>query len=169
MEIVLCSIPYTGTNFTAQLFTAKGFEHLANNDRPQGNSIYVSHMIKETQISRALDLAKTRPLVVPLRHPFRVEAAFTRQGWPLQDMLTAYRTLCNRFLPLDPYIMPVDSEAREQRLQALSEGLGIDLKTDWKVVASKSGTYSQTLDQFTPSPDVQALTEELNGFLKAFY
>jgi hypothetical protein len=169
-DVVSISIPHTGTYFTIKLFTDAGFTdgslfHQARSD----SHVYHGHMIKEAQIARAEELALEMPLVIPFRHPYRVEHSWNARARPLPEMFDCYRTLLERFLPLRPYFMPVDSDRREEALQRLSEGVGARLTTDWSVVNGMKNTHKLKLEDFKPSKMVLELADDLQHVMADLY
>jgi hypothetical protein len=169
-DVVSISIPHTGTYFTIKLFTDAGFTdgslfHQARSD----SHLYHGHMIKEAQIARALDLACEMPLVIPFRHPYRVAHSWDMRARPLPEMFECYRTLLERFLPLKPYFMPVDSDRREEALQRLSDGVGVRLATDWSVVNGMKSTHTLKLEEITPIKPVVELAKELEPLMADLY
>ena len=171
MEIILISVPYTGTNFTCKLFTDRGFQRVGMNERPmKGDVLRVAHCIKPTQIEPALAHVKTGlPLVLPCRHPFRCEESYRRKGdgGHIHIMIQAYETLITQFAPLTEYFMCVDSDKRESQLEKLNELTFV--KTDWEVIASKSTTYRTELEDLTPSDEVKSLVDRHGDFFGQFY
>lgn len=160
MNVVLSSIPHTGTWFTVRLFTERGFNEKGLFEKAEGDTIFLGHMMKEGQIGRAVQLSDYMPLVIPMRHPFRVEESWKRRGLDVSELVSCFQTLIERFLPLEPYILPIDSPKREEALQALSEGVGIDLKTDWEVVHGIVGTHDLDLADCEPSEAISAIVQE---------
>ena len=167
MELVLISVPYTGTNFTAKLFTDRGFQRLGMLESPvRENSIHVAHALKETQVGPALKLAETMPVILPLRHPFRCEESTRRMGGSVEQMIEGYENL---FRFEDPYFMPVDSPKKFECLDQLREGLGVPVKTDWEVVSSKVGVHKIPFDELTPSNEVIELMTRHTAFFSSYY
>ena len=166
-EIILISVPYTGTNFTAKLFTDRGYSRIGMNEPADGDCIRVAHCIKNTQIDPALKhVGAGCHLVLPCRHPFRCEESYRRRGDDVSVMIEAFDTLIEQFSPLTPYLMCVDSESRYDQLEKLKE-LDPRIKTDWEVVASKSGTADMT--EFSPSDAVRDLVSRHSLFFGQFY
>lgn len=169
MNIVLCSVPHTGTWFTIRLFTA--LRMAENGLTPavvEDNTVYHGHMLKGTQVHAALRLARDMPLVCPLRHPYRCEESWKRRKKDVSEMIECFRFYMDKFVPMTPYIMPVDSPRREQALRAMAAGLGLPLQTDWPVVNGKQNTHDVDLSELSPSPAVVSLVEEMQ-FLRRFY
>lgn len=169
-DVVSISIPHTGTYFTIKLFTDAGFTdgslfHPARSDA----HVYHGHMLKESQIDRAVDLALDMPLVIPFRHPYRVEHSWNVRARPLDEMLQCYRTLVERFMPLNPYWVPVDSDRRAEVLHRVSGGLGVSLVTDGSVVNGMKGTHTMKLSEFRPSAPVIELVDELRPLMDELY
>jgi len=171
MRVVIASVSHTGTNFCKRLFIDKGWEDCAFNQEPsQGNAYLVGHIRHDDQIERALSLAQKYPLICPFRHPYRVEESWLRQGrGTSRDLVKCFELMFDKFLPLKPYIMPVDSPTREKWLDAMAKGLKLDLKTDWEVMNSKANTYAMELSEFTPSDEIIRFTKEINQFLGQYY
>lgn len=169
-NIVTISVPHTGTWFTIRLFTNLGMrEDGLTPSRLHDNTIYHGHMIKGTQVGFALQFARTMPLVCPLRHPYRVEESFRRRRKDVSDMIEYFRTYMQKFFPLDPYIMPVDSPLREEALQRMRDGLGMDLRTDWPVINGKQSTHRIALQDCRPSLPVIKLAKEMEPLLSRYY
>ena len=161
-EIVIITVPHTGTNYAKSLFRQRGWEDVAVTEQPrEGKScFYAGHMIKDTQVMPALELAKTRPLVIPLRHPYRVELSWDRRGKDKKEMFQAFDNLLKHFDPLNPFYIPVD-EPKQRRIavQEISDSLGIALQDTGEIVNSKAHTYDVPFDDITPSPEVIELAK----------
>ena len=169
MNVCLISVPHTGTWFTIRLF--KGMlEDGLNPARIEDNTVYHGHMLKGGQVCAALRMAKDMPLVCPLRHPYRCEESWKRRKKDVSEMVECFRIYMDKFVPLNPYVMPVDSPRRDQCLRAMAAGLGMDLRADWgNVVNGKSGTHDLALSELSPSPAVVSLVKEMGPFLSRFY
>ena len=167
MELVQISVPYTGTNFTAKLFTDIGFERIGMLDSPsQDDTLHVAHSLKDTQVAPALELAKTCPVIIPIRHPFRCELSTIRMGADVDQMILGYENIL-RFN--NPFYMPVDSGRREAYFDLLRFGLDLPLETDWEVVSSKAGTHSIPFQWLKPSQEVVDLVDRHKDFFDQFY
>jgi hypothetical protein len=169
-DVVSISVPHTGTYFTLKLFTDAGFTDGSLFHQPRSDShVYHGHMLKEAQIARALDLACDMPLVIPFRHPFRVEHSWNLRSRPISEMLQCYRTLIDRFLPLNPYFVPIDSERRAEVLERLSASLEVRLSTDGAVINGVKGTHKMKMGEFQPSMPVMELVDELWPVMAGLY
>lgn len=158
MNVVLISVPHTGTNFTISLFRQHGFrESNLTPTQLEPWTLYHGHMLKGTQVSMARKHAVHMPLVCPLRHPYRVEESWRRQSKDIEHMVECFETMVREFMPLSPYILPVDSPRRDEALRELSEGLELEMTTDWPIVRERVGTHSMT--EFTPSQPVRELVD----------
>ena len=170
-DVCSISIPHTGTYFTIRLFTDAGFGETSLFSplwRPNP-TIYHGHMIKAGQIERALELAEIMPLVIPFRHPYRVEHSWNVRARPLDEMFECYRTLITRFLPLKPYLMPIDSDRRAEVLARISASIGVRLTTDGSVVNGMKNTHKMRMDEFTPSKKVIELAKSLEPVMAELY
>ena len=174
MEVIEISVPYTGTNFLAKLFTDRGFHRVSMVEEvhQKGDILRVAHCIKPTQVDPALRYVKSGlPLVLPCRHPFRVQESYIRKGDGnhVDVMIEAFETLITKFAPLTENILCVDSERLEWQLSRMRRNLGLDLKTYWPVVASKSDTWRADLSEFSPTNDVIDLVDRHKEFFNQFY
>lgn len=170
ISAVVISVPHTGTNFTMKLFTDQGFKGhslMAISHSPW--TLYQGHVMKSSQINRALELAESMPLVIPMRHPYRVEESWRRRRKPVGEMVTSFQVLMERFVPLDPYFMPVDSPVRESALARLSAGLGVEFGTTWAVHGGETGTHDLALDDLAPSNAVRELVATMQPLISRFY
>lgn len=166
--MIVPTVPYTGTNFVAELFRSAGHEVLGLTQKP-GRAKYIRqcHVLKPSQIDAAEAHAGVMPVVIPLRHPFRVEESWKRKGLDIKEMIRAFKTIEERFLRFAPYFLPIDHDRREEYLDSL-RAIDPDLQTDWPVIESKSGTYGLSLDDLSPSREVEALIQETE-YLRKLY
>lgn len=173
MEIIEISVPYTGTNFLAKLFTDRGFHRVGMNEiTPMPDVLRVAHCIKPTQVDPALRLVKSGlPLVLPCRHPYRVEESYTRKGdsGHIDQMLIAFENLIEKFAPLTDLFLCVDSDLREEQFAKIRDEIGVPIKTDWPVIGSKSTTWRMGIEDFTPSQEVKELVSKNEEFFSRFY
>lgn len=171
MNVMVISVPHTGTTFTEELLRSNLRLHPTDCMERGENLIHREHTYNPDKVKLALNLLRDQPmpLVVPMRHPYLAEEAWKRRKYEVDRMVFAYRALCEHFLPKDPVIMAVDSPKREECLQALSEALGADLKTDWAPVRSVGKTYDMKWQDLTPSDEVKRLADDMQPFLERFY
>ena len=167
-QLVLISVPYTGTNFTLDLFGRIGYAAVPLNKPAAGKVIYQGHMTSHNQVRFACEMAASRPLVIPLRHPFRACESARRRGTSVDAILAAYRTLWDVFMPMRPYLLPVDSVRRDSYLGGFRQRWPA-LVTDWGVVRSLSGTFDMSLDGYTPTEPEAELVAELADLLDPIY
>jgi len=170
-DVCSISIPHTGTYFTIKLFADAGFDEksLFSPLFQQKPTIYHGHMIKPGQIEKALELAEIMPLVIPFRHPWRVAQSWNLRARPLPEMFECYRTLITRFLPLKPYLVPVDSPKRDEVLARISASLGVHLETDGSVINGVKGTHKMKMSDFKPSKKVIELAQSLEPVMAGLY
>jgi len=82
---------------------------------------------------------KEYPCIVPLRHPVSVAESWIARADPnrrhvkIEELCDYWRRLITVVDPFRPYYLPIDRPEREARLQAINDGLGLELKTDWPV------------------------------------
>lgn len=167
-EIVMASIPHTGTNFTLRLFKEMGYLDMTTNDKRQPGCVYHAHTHKPNLVESVLKLVNEMPLVIPLRHPFVVEESWKRRTKPIDEMIRNFKLL-ETFMTYDPYFLPVDSERREDALQAMRDGLNIPFETEWPIRNSACGTGDYRFEDMQPSPEVTALAEDMDWLLDRWY
>jgi hypothetical protein len=166
--VIVPTVPYTGTNFVAELFRGAGFEVLGLTQKPcRDKYIRQCHLLKPTQSGAAALYARSMPVVIPLRHPFRVEESWKRKGLDVGEMIRAFEVIEEQFLRFSPYFLPIDHNEREDFLDSL-RAIDPDLHTDWPVIESKSGTFGLSLDELSPSREVETLVQETE-YLRRFY
>ena len=173
MRVVIASVSHTGTNFCKRLFRDMGWEDCGFNQEPsQDNAFNVGHIRDDDIFWLGLRLAADHkiPLICPFRHPYRVEESWLKQGrGSTRDLINAFRLMFSKCIPLNPYIMAVDSPVREECLEKMAKGLKLPLKSDWEVIKSKASTFDKDLSEFNPSPEIVAFTKEINQFLGQYY
>jgi hypothetical protein len=166
--VIVPTVPYTGTNFVCELFRQADYQVIGLSEKPtQPKYLRQCHVLKPSQIDAAAAHAGVMPVIIPLRHPYRVEESWKRKGLEVSEMIRAFKAIEERFLRFCPYLLPIDHNEREEYLDSL-RAIEPDLHTDWPVIESKSQTFGLTLDELNPSPEVVALVQELD-YLRKFY
>ena len=170
-DVLILSVPHTGTTFTEKLFMSIGYHDAPLNQRGDGKSIHRSHIDNDSHLIQGLLLRKDEnlPLIVPLRHPFLTEESWRRRGKENEGMIHGFRNLMDRLYPLDPYWMPVDSEKRVQCLEILNQGLDLEIFTQWAPERSIGKTYDMTWRDCDPSSEVMELAQDMKPLLEIFY
>lgn len=174
--IVVSSIRHTGTNFTIQLFRNAGWKetHL-NSPSLEDRTVYHAHMEKPGQIDRAIELSRRMPLIIPMRHPYMVEESWKRRCQHAPDiyntanLVSQFRVLEDRFLPFNPFILPVDSPSRCLSLAKIAQATDTVLRTTWQPVASKKETHKLGLEDTEPSKAIVQLIEDMGYFFRKYY
>lgn len=167
-QVVVISVPYTGTNFVVDMFRRAGYAEYPLNVEKHGRAVYQGHMTSPNQVRHALALGRTRPTVIPFRHPYRACETARRRGASVPAVLAAYRTMIAEFLISGPLGIAVDSPMRQAQLDALRE-IWPGLTTDWQPVGAQSGTAAMPLDAFRPSDDERVLAEMMRPLLAELY
>ena len=171
MEIVLISVMHTGTHVLKRIFDDAGFTGVGIGHSPPDwcvDAYRHGHVLTMNCSMLAIRLGETMPVVCPLRHPYRVEESWKRRGKEIGPMIAQFRELAGKFAPM-AHVVPVDGPERDHWLDQLSGVLGRDLKTDWPIVRSISGTHDLALGDCNPSAPVEALVGEIGEFLAEFY
>lgn len=168
-DVLILSVPHTGTTFTEKLFLDNGFHDAPLNQRSDGKSVHRGHIHSQSGLVQGLILARDLPLIVPLRHPYLTEESWRRRGKENHDMITGFRNLMERLYPLNPFWMPVDSPKRVECLEFMGKCMEIDFQTDWDPQRSIGATYDYTWEDMDPSPEVIDLAESMAPLLERFY
>ena len=174
VALLVPSVRHTGTWFTIQLFMRQGWKQTHPDLYPMGpETVYHAHVERERDVDTMVKLAGCEPMVIPFRHPFRVEESWRRREKHCihnEQMLFSYRMLIDKILPLNPLIMPVDADInRDEALEALSAKTGVELTTDWLPINSKKQSHGLPFADLTPSPEIISITKELEPVLKHWY
>jgi len=122
-----------------------------------------------SQLSLMLRLGVDNPMVIPLRHPKVVAESWKARGQEEKRMCADFRTLVEKLNPLNPYYLPIDSDRRQEFLDKINDGLGLNLETDWKPIGEQKGNSHLRHDAVDCSPVVAKLCEEIKPFLDRFY
>lgn len=167
MEVAIATVPFTGTNFTAKIFTDRGY-YRANYDEPvEGDVVRVAHCIKPGTVDAAQRLVQDGiPLILTCRHPYRVEESWRRQGRNTRDLIAAFENLI-RLSGLTDFFLCVDYDGKREQLAHISESIGIPLDTKWCVINSKSDTHEMT--RFMPSQEMFDFAVKHSGFFGRWY
>ena len=170
-ELVLLSVPHTGTNVLRRIFTDHGYEMRFVNDAPETEqNYYFAHTTNLADVQRGLQLAKRMPIVCPMRHPFRVEESWRRRQKDLSHgFWDAWHHLRTMVIPAGCFVMPVDVPDRDEHLGRLGDLLGVRLTTDWPLCRSRAGTHDLPLSETNPSPEVRNMASELGWLLDRYY
>lgn len=171
-EICLMSVPHSGTQFTIEIFTRNGWHDMglngAVNSKP---SLRQAHCEKLGQTMRAVELAKSGvPLVIPLRHPYRVEESWKRREKSLDALAVAYHHMFAHLAPLDPLWFPIDAAPVIRCIQLLKMMEVADkvLFVDWDtLVNAEKNTHLLEPRDLTPSTMIREIRN--NPLFTEFY
>lgn len=83
-------------------------------------------------------------------------------------MCVCWYILVEQLDKYDPYYLPVDRPDRDEYLQKIGDGIGLDLKTDWPMTNSKHNT-TKIGDLGEDQEQVDRLCKNIDHFLKRFY
>jgi len=166
-EAVLISVPHTGTHFTLRMLEDAGYTPLGLFEETRERRIVrYGHVLKQGQADKELELSKTRPLVVPLRHPYRVWESWRLRSKHVRDFVWCFRVIAE----LDAHFVPIDSGVRDAAVERLSETLGVKLEPDWSVVVNgRKGTHGLKLADCKPPREVIEFTDEMHSMISRFY
>jgi hypothetical protein len=154
-ELCLISVPHNGTMFTREIFVTNGWHEQGLNGRPdQTPTLYQGHCEKLTQVDMALDLGKRMPIVMPLRHPYRVEESWRRRGLEHDRMRQAYRNMLTVMHPHVDVWLPIDGSPMVKRYShhRLNYLARKKLKIDWDtLVNAEKNTHDIPISALDPS------------------
>ena len=160
-SIVIPSIQHTGTKFVASMFDGYCWKSL--NEDWHERSVFVGH-ISPGQINNVKTKMLQHRAIVPLRHPFLVAESWKRRGKSIAELVDNFRLLVNEVDPLNPFYIAIDGEDREEHLSYINSQLDLNLKTDWSVVNSVSGTYNLNYKDLEADPIIVDLVDEIEVF-----
>jgi hypothetical protein len=150
--------------FVREIFVINGWEETTLNGRAHGTPmLYQGHCEKASQCVQAMELALSMPLIMPLRHPFRVEESWKRRGESAKRMMRAYINMLDSLRSFVSVWVPIDGDPirRHQAHARLSKEAGKTLVIDWDtVINSKHGTHHVDLKTLDPSDDVRDLMRD---------
>ena len=157
-EICLISVPHNGTNFVREIFVTQGWGDVTLVGRANGPTLFQGHCEKLTQVSAAIELSRRMPVIMPLRHPYRVEESWRRRGQDLKRMYAAYdhmldvlRLFVSVWVPIDG-----DNQTRQYARQRLNEAAGKTLSIIWdRPVNSVHNTHAIDISTLDPSPEIR--------------
>lgn len=131
-NIIIRSVPNTGTNFLIDLFKKHNIKHTQTH---YGTKYYDLYLNEQHNVN--YDFPIIRGITVsPIREPYKQYISFTDRK--LQYNLRAcweefnYNYLTNNKL----LILPIDIPYRDYYLKYVSDKLGVELHTDWGVKGS---------------------------------
>lgn len=176
MIVGIPSVQHTGTNFVrGHLFESFGKIEINEpvSDR-RGDYVYQAHLL-DGYMGYWLEILKTIPAIIPLRHPYLVWASWKKwdmKGYRERDndaFMDAWNTLIGKIDCFKPYYLPIDSPDRDNYLEAINNGLNLDLKTDWPVVHSVGNTWNLEPDDIDVDVEVVDFVNRNSGFFNRFY
>lgn len=168
-ELVLSSVPHSGTRFVEKIFTdhRPRWHVIGLNGQPNPTpTVFEGHMVKPGLTQRVIELSKRMPVVVPLRHPFRVE-----QSWLLREdrneisqLWEAFDNLLGPIYDLGQRVtyMPIDASVAVRTLQEmkLCDTADAALEPQWdEKVNSKAETWRLELGDIEPSDRARRVAE----------
>src|SRR5215471_3684235 len=95
-EICLISVPHNGTQFLRHELVKAGWADscLFAQRRIPKPQLYLGHCVKAGQTMQAVELSRRMPVIMPLRHPYRVEESWKRRGYETQaELWQAYERM----------------------------------------------------------------------------
>jgi hypothetical protein len=159
-EICLISVPHNGTKFTCDVFRRHGWSEYTLVGRPTSKpAFYVGHCVKLSQTLHAITLSDKMPLVVPLRHPYRVEESWARRDYDAGDLVHAYRNMLELLDPVVDVWLPIDAKPiiRAVQHKTLEAVAGKTLDINWDNRVEALSEYDTPINDLDPSPAIREI------------
>lgn len=166
-DLCLISVPHTGTRWCIELLTEARpkWHELGLNYHGRSHQfphLYHGHCVKDGQTQMAIKWAKEGvPLIMPMRHPYRVEESWRRRGERDKGgLVPAYQNMLTKLLPHVSVFLPVDASplVRAVAETKMNELVGRTLSYRWhKVVNSKTTANEMKLREMEPSDEIMAI------------
>lgn len=178
MIFAIVSVPHNGTNFMIHTVTQsiKGLMHVDGTSHRRltqfkGEHGYMLAHVLADSMPAIRKWSLEFPVLVPLRHPIRVAESWQGNGKSVAEMVDYYRRLIavwNDYKGTDHalHCLPIDAPDRDERLAAINDALGLDLRTDWPVIMGHGereplNAHNRRL--------VDDLMEQYDAFFRTYY
>lgn len=163
------TVQHTGTRFLIRhLLTEQARLEKAEDAPAEGRWFHRHCTLKNLMEMTRICERGGYPLVISMRHPREVALSWKKKGYALADFRDSFRRLFT-FERFSPLYVAVDSlSTRQRQLQALSDILGCELKTDWKPVGVDNENAMVPLDDDEEAM-VAGLMREYSGIFSRWY
>lgn len=155
--------------FVADLFARMKYKEVSFNDPLGIHTYFTCHLVKQSQVDQAVEKLKFCRAVVPLRHPCVVWESWKRKKMDFQPFQDAWLNLIKQIDPFNPCYLPIDSEKRDYYLWNLNHKLGLDIKTDWPVINSRSHTSHLIYQDLEEDQSIVTFIQDISCFINRFY
>ena len=172
MDVVVPTVPHTGTMFVVHLFLEQSYNQRSLADGREewpDKSVFSGHLVKPERVADAVYLCERVPCIVPLRHPYLVAESWRLRWKEISNLLDAFYHLIEFIDPFDPIYLPMDVPGRDDYFHEMNRRLGMELPMKWNVVNSKHNTFDLTWKDVKPSETTMMLAMALRPFLERFY
>jgi hypothetical protein len=150
--------------FVREIFVSNGWHEMGLNGRPNPTpTLFQGHCEKTSQCVMALDLAERMPIVMPLRHPYRVEESWKRRGEDTRRMLKAYINMLDGVGHKVSVWFPIDSGpvTRAFAHGELNEMADKALTIDWDtLVNAEHNTHAVDISMLDPSAEIRHIRSD---------
>lgn len=164
--VVIPTVMHTGSLFvTDNIF--RDFKKYKPNETPEEDSIVFWH-VQHFPVSEFAKHINGRNIVIPLRRLERIIVSWERRGKPLRHLDQSLDILME-FDQYEPYYLPIDHEDRDRYFEEMKNGLGLDLKTDWKYYNLQHFSHNATYEDITDKKRADRLIEKHSPFFNRFY
>jgi len=137
--IVMPTVRHTGTIFLQSKFESVGYERVTLRGELKPFSVVVEHLYDGNMRHFKSWLGEKNTIVIPLRDPQTTLKGWIKRG-EIGDSVPNHSHFNHQWKnlialdALNPIYIPIDTDDRQERLDALSERIGADLGSDWTPV-----------------------------------
>ena len=141
-QVLLITVMHSGTRFFLSVLEhGLKTKYLELSEHPEGfNSLAFCHTWPENRDVIERYIESHNPVIVTCTREYGETAASWKKRNRRRSDLKAQLEEQEYFIAhYDPVVLSVDKPDREDRLSLLSEKIGVELETDWRVIGSYAG------------------------------
>ncbi|NIS77790.1 MAG: hypothetical protein GTO00_09290 [Deltaproteobacteria bacterium] len=137
-EVLLASIPHTGTKFLEAAIRREGYSlQAASEFAKYEKTLYFTHIDRPDSSRLAYYMMLSGiTTVMPFRHPYVTAVSWECRNMKLWPLVTMYERFFRYFMPRCQCVVPIDGsdDVRRRAIQKLNIILGINSSPDWSEV-----------------------------------
>lgn len=162
------TVRHSGSHFILNLFGSQVGSH-SRPEYAQGelNEIVFCHV--DEDLSLMAKFAEDHPCIIPLRHPKAMAVSWQARRKDMPTLCRDIHTLIDTFDIFDPLYLPLDSDRRDDFLNAINADLGTHIVTDWEARGVDYHNDGIDYRDIDAEPCIQRLCTEIKPFLDRFY